>query len=103
MDTVLRALLQHPEFTYRVEIGTATTDPFVFALNDYEIATRLWFLLWGTTPDDGLLDLAAAGRTTSPCGCARRGKPVASGFRFSLSAASLEKGASPVRIGVLAR
>lgn len=61
VDVVVRALLQYPEFVYRVELGAPTGDAGVFALNDFEVATRLSFLLWGTTPDDALLDDAEAG------------------------------------------
>lgn len=61
VDVVVRAMLQSPEHTYRVEIGVPTTDPAVFQLNHYEVATRLAYLLWGTTPDDALLDVAEAG------------------------------------------
>ncbi len=62
INIAIRALLQHPEFLYRVELGTPVeNDPSVFRLNDYEVATRLSFLLWGATPDDALLDRAEAG------------------------------------------
>lgn len=64
---VVGALLQHPEFLYRVEIGTPVPGrPGVARLNDYEVATRLSYFLWGTTPDDSLLDLAGAGRLSKP-------------------------------------
>lgn len=57
---VVRAMLQDPNFLYRVEIGDPIDGaPGLVALNDWEIATRLSFFLWGTIPDDGLLDLAA--------------------------------------------
>ncbi len=61
VDVVLRALLQDPEFVYRIEIGSPTDEAGVFALNDFEVATRLAYFLWGTTPDDGLLDSAQSG------------------------------------------
>ncbi|MEQ1502205.1 MAG: DUF1588 domain-containing protein [Myxococcota bacterium] len=60
-DVVLRALLQHPEFVYRVERGAPTDEPGVFRLSGTEVATRLSVLLWGSTPDAALLDLAEAG------------------------------------------
>lgn len=69
VDVALRAFLQHPEFLYRVEIGAPIDGvPDVFALDDYEVATRLSFLLWGSTPDDALLDRAAAGALSAPQG-----------------------------------
>jgi len=58
---ILRAFLQDVEFVYRIEIGTPTDEPGVYRLSDFEVATRLSYFLWGTTPDDELLDLAEAG------------------------------------------
>ena len=58
----LRFFLQHPEFLYRIEAGESLPEhPLVIRLDDFEMATRLSYLLWGTTPDDWLLDLAEAG------------------------------------------
>jgi hypothetical protein len=65
----LRAFLQHPRFLYRVEIGTPVPDaPGVRRLDGYEVATRLSFLIVGATPDDALLDAAAAGELDTPEG-----------------------------------
>lgn len=67
VEVALRALLQHPEFLYRVELGTPVSgEPGVFALNDFEIATRLSYTLWGSTPSDALLDLADEGKLHTP-------------------------------------
>ena len=69
VNVAIRALLQHPEFLYRVEVGTPVDGiPDVFALNDYEVATRLSYLIWGSTPSDGLLDRAEAGGLSNPEG-----------------------------------
>jgi hypothetical protein len=57
-----RALLQDMEFLYRVEVGQPVTgSPGMFKLGGYEMATRLAYFLWGSTPDDALLDTAGAG------------------------------------------
>lgn len=61
VSLAVTAFLQDPEFLYRIEAGTATTDPDVFKLDDYEIATRVAYLFWGSTPDDALLADAEAG------------------------------------------
>jgi hypothetical protein len=45
---------------YRIEVGTPTQTPGVAALNDYEIASRMSYLLWGDMPDRALFDQAAA-------------------------------------------
>lgn len=63
---VISAIIQDPEFLYRLEVGTPTTDAAVFKLDDHEIAARVSFLLWGTTPDADLLADADAGRLQEP-------------------------------------
>ena len=65
---VLRSMLQDPEFLYRLEVGKATAEAGALALSDYEIATRLSFLLWGSTPDDALLDAADSGQLVGAAG-----------------------------------
>jgi hypothetical protein len=60
VELVIRVLVQHPEFIYRVEIGRPVSGD-VRALSEDEIATRLSFLLWGSVPDDALFADADAG------------------------------------------
>ena len=65
------ALLQSPHFLYRVELGEADpADPAARRFSDYEMATRLSYFLWNTTPDDALLAAAAAGELTDDAGLA---------------------------------
>lgn len=62
VDSALRAFFQHPEFLYRVEIGSPVPNlNGISRLNDFEVATRLSFFLVGSTPEDWLLDSAEAG------------------------------------------
>jgi len=61
VDVVVRIVLQHPNFVYRVEIGEPTQEPGVFRLDNHEVATRLSYFLWGSTPPEALLDRADAG------------------------------------------
>jgi hypothetical protein len=56
---VLRSMLQDPEVLYRIETGTPNGEPGIYELDSFEIASRLSFLLWGSGPDDALLDQAA--------------------------------------------
>jgi hypothetical protein len=59
---VIRAMLQHPAFLYRVELGEPVSgQPGLFRLTRFELATRLSYFLVGTTPPDWLLDEVAAG------------------------------------------
>jgi len=62
-------LLQSPKFLYRVELGEPDADdPDRRVLTGYEMASRLSFFLWNTTPDDALLDAAAAGELSNADG-----------------------------------
>jgi hypothetical protein len=51
---VVTAMLQSPEFLYRLEKPGA--------VDDFALGTRLSFLLWNSAPDDALLDAAARGQ-----------------------------------------
>jgi hypothetical protein len=62
MTVTLSAVLQSPEFLYRVEIGTPIPGRSgAVALTPYEVASRLSYFLWNTMPDAVLLDAAASG------------------------------------------
>ncbi|MBI5515136.1 MAG: DUF1592 domain-containing protein [Deltaproteobacteria bacterium] len=54
-------LLQSPHFLYRVELGQGPSEPQGRRYSDFEVASRLSFFLWDSTPDEALLDAAAAG------------------------------------------
>jgi hypothetical protein len=63
VDSALRAFFQHPSFLYRVELGIPVEgEDGVFRLTDFELATRLSYLLLGTTPPTWLIDDAEAGK-----------------------------------------
>ena len=64
VELVLSALLQSPHFLYRVEAsrGLGARIP----LSDFEVAAKLSFALWATTPDDDLLVLAERGELHTP-------------------------------------
>lgn len=69
VEVVIRGILQHADFLYRRAIG----DPVegsegVFHLDDYEIASRMSFLIWGAPPDEALLQAAEAGELSTPEG-----------------------------------
>ena len=56
------AVLISPHFLFRIELDPQPNDPnFVYKLNDHEVATRLSYFLWSTTPDEELSNLANAG------------------------------------------
>ncbi len=67
VDVVLRALLQDPQFLYRVEIGTPVSGkPGMARLTPFEVASRLSYLFLGSAPDDALLDRAGNGMLAKP-------------------------------------
>ena len=61
VDVVVRAMLQSGPFLYRVEIGEPVSGQAgLFRLDGYEIASRMSYLIWGSMPDDTLLDEAGS-------------------------------------------
>ncbi len=55
-------MLQSPNFLYRIELGEVDPeDPERRLYTGWEMATRLSYLLWNTTPDDQLLAAAESG------------------------------------------
>jgi hypothetical protein len=63
------AILQSPEFLYRVELGVPSpADGGRSKYTDFEMASRLASLLWGSVPDEALLDAAASGKLSTPEG-----------------------------------
>jgi hypothetical protein len=61
---VLARILIAPEFLYRLENPGGGSEPA--PLNDWELAGRLSYFLWSSTPDDELRGLAASGRLHEP-------------------------------------
>ncbi len=68
----LATLLQSPAFLYREELGEADPDAApgggARRYTSLEMATRLSFLLWNSTPDDTLLAAAEAGDLVTDAG-----------------------------------
>ncbi len=58
---VVRGMLMSPQFLYRSELGEPIGDGGLYRLTPYEVASALSYGLWGTMPDDELLDAAASG------------------------------------------
>ena len=70
LQHAVAGLLQSPNFLYRVELGTPVSadDPLYVRLDGHELASRLSYLVWNTTPDDELLNAAAAGELDDDAG-----------------------------------
>jgi Protein of unknown function (DUF1592)/Protein of unknown function (DUF1588)/Protein of unknown function (DUF1587)/Protein of unknown function (DUF1595)/Protein of unknown function (DUF1585) len=60
----LRAILLSPHFIFRVELDSDPTSLTPHTLNGYELASRLSYFLWSSTPDSALLASAESGALT---------------------------------------
>lgn len=65
IQLVIQVMLQSPQFLYRVEPADGPGSK-TRALTGFELATRLSFFVWASTPDKELLDEAAAGKLNVP-------------------------------------
>jgi hypothetical protein len=68
LEHALSGILQSPHFLYRVELGEddpQSADAAALRYSSHEMATRLSYLVWGTTPDEELLDAAERGELTT--------------------------------------
>jgi hypothetical protein len=65
MQLGLTAMLVSPQFLFRAEIENSKGSGDQ-PLNNYEIASRLSYFLWSSTPDDELLARAKEGKLTNP-------------------------------------
>ena len=59
---VVEAMLQSPNFLFHVEAGPDGRH------TEYEVASRLSYLLWNTMPDEALFEAAAKGELSTPAG-----------------------------------
>ena len=65
MRDILRIVLVSPSFLIRSEQQTESPGK-PWRISDYELASRLSYFLWASTPDEPLLDLARTGRLHEP-------------------------------------
>ncbi|MGB7326667.1 MAG: DUF1592 domain-containing protein [Rubripirellula sp.] len=61
---IVEAMLQSPRFVYRIEHQQG--DGSSRSLDDYEMASRLSYILWGAPPDEELLRAAEKGELNDP-------------------------------------
>ena len=63
LEFALAGFLQSPNFLFRVELGEPDGDTRRYT--DYEMASRLSYVLWNSTPDEELLQAAERGELTT--------------------------------------
>lgn len=71
--TIVQGAITRPEFIFRFErVPESVGAGQHYKIGDFEIASRLSYFLWGSTPDDALLDAATAGQLKTPGGLERQ-------------------------------
>ncbi len=65
VEWIVFAILQSPQFLYRVELGAPPKNGLAKP-SPYEMATRLSYLLWQSMPDDALFAAAEANQLDTP-------------------------------------
>ena len=67
IEMALARLLAAPKFIYRIEAEPASVKPGeTYRLSDVDLASRLSFFLWSTSPDDELIRVASQGKLKDP-------------------------------------
>lgn len=66
MEGPLLSTLTSPHFLYLVESDLQSGDAANRSLSAHELAARLSYFLWSTTPDGELMKLASGGKLTDP-------------------------------------
>jgi hypothetical protein len=83
VQLTLQAMLQSPKLLYRIEAGDGTSDALGARLTGFEVATRLSFMLAGTTPDADLLGAARDGALATPEGIAKEARRLVAAPAFA--------------------
>ena len=63
---MLKAALVSPQFLFITPAGVVEPSTGIVPLDDYQLASRLSYLLWATMPDDELMALADSGTLHEP-------------------------------------
>ncbi len=63
---MLKGMLVSPQFLFITPVENVQDNTEIVPLDDYQLASRLSYLLWATLPDEGLMALADAGKLHEP-------------------------------------
>lgn len=66
LGLMLKAILVSPQFLFITPAEPVQPAAGIVPLDDYQLASRLSYLLWATMPDDELLELADSGKLRDP-------------------------------------
>lgn len=65
--TAIQAMISSPEFVFRFEHSPASVAPGSnYRISDLELASRLSYFLWSSSPDDALISAASANTLHTP-------------------------------------
>ena len=64
LSLIIEAMLQSPRFLYRVE--NQRGDGSAWSVGEYELASRMSYILWGAPPDKELYRAADKGELSDP-------------------------------------
>lgn len=65
IQLAMQAVLVSPKFLFRVELDDRPQTKEPHALDEYQLASRLSYFLWGSMPDDPLFELAGKKQLTA--------------------------------------
>ncbi len=82
---MLKAILVSPQFLFITPAGEVDPDVEIVPLDDYQLASRLSYLLWATMPDDELMALADDGKLHEPAILKAQVKRLLDGSSFPRS------------------
>ena len=80
---MLKAMLVSPQFLFITPAAVVESDVEIVPLDDYQLASRLSYLLWATMPDDELMELADRGQLREPPILKGSGDTFADGSAFA--------------------
>lgn len=84
---VIEAMLQSPRFIYQIE--NQRGDGSAWPVSDYELASRMSYVLWGAPPDKALMKAADAGELYDRRGVNLQGQTNVKGFPDDRSIAAV--------------
>ncbi len=89
IEVMIRAALQSPDFIYRLETTTPTnTAAALVPLSQFELATRLSYMIWASGPDDALLDAAQNGALSGKAQVAAKAREMLNDPRAKIGLAN---------------
>lgn len=105
IEVMIRAALQSPHFIYRLETTTpADAAAKLVPLSQFELATRLSYLIWASVPDDALLDAAASNALATPAAVAAKAREMLASPKAKGAIANFfNQWASTTRLGIVTK